>query len=139
MRKFTLLLNTFFLGTLISLSIACQQGPPAERMTAGEAVYKRTCIACHMANGMGAPNQNPPLANTDWVTGDQNRLITIVLEGMTEPVEVNGERYTNIMAPHDFLSDQEIADVLTYIRNSFGNQASEIMPEQVAALRTGTE
>ena len=78
---------------------------------------------------------NPPLAGTDWVLGDQERLIKVVLLGLTDPIEINGETYQNAMAPHNFLTDQQIADVLTFIRNSFGNEASEISPQKVAAVR----
>ena len=102
----------------------------------GQKVYNTYCLACHQANGKGAPGMNPPLTGTDWVTGDKERLIKVILNGMSDPIEINGETYSNIMASHAFLSDQQIADVLTYIRQSFGNDASEIQVREVAALRT---
>ena len=67
--------------------------------------------------------------------GDKKRLIGIILKGMDEQVEIEGHYYNNVMAPHDFLSDQEVADVLTFIRNSFGNKATAISPAEVKAVR----
>ncbi len=101
----------------------------------GKKVYDMYCQACHMASGKGVPSMNPPLAGTDWVTGDKDRLIRVILNGMQDPIEINGETYQNVMAAHDFLSNEQIADVLSYIRNSFGNEASEVSPEEVAAVR----
>ena len=88
-----------------------------------------------MENGGGVPGLNPPLNETDWVTGDTKRLIGVVLNGLNEPIEIKGETYQNVMASHSFLSDQQIADVLTYIRQSFGNEAGPIGVEEVAAER----
>lgn len=106
-----------------------------EKFLAGQQVYVSYCQGCHMKNGMGVPGLNPPLGGTDWVTGDKTRLIQVILKGMNDPIEINGETYQNVMASHSFLSDQQIADVLTYIRNAFGNEASEISPEEVATER----
>ena len=107
----------------------------AAELEAGKKVYDTYCIACHMANGKGAPGMNPPLVDTDWVTGDKERLIDVILNGMSEPTEINGEIYQNAMASHAFLNDQQIADVLTFIRNHWGNEAAPVSPEEVAAQR----
>jgi mono/diheme cytochrome c family protein len=88
-----------------------------------------------MADGNGVPGLNPPLAKTDWVTGDKKRLINVILKGLNDPIEVNGEEYANPMPAQEFLSDQEIADVLTYIRASFGNKASAVTAAEVKAQR----
>ena len=69
------------------------------------------------------------------MTGDKDRLIKIILEGMEGPIEVNGKQYSAVMPQHNFLSDKEIADVLTYIRSDFGNSASPVSEEEVANLR----
>jgi mono/diheme cytochrome c family protein len=106
-----------------------------ESIKRGKGVYETYCLACHQADGGGVPRMNPPLAKTVYVLGDKNRLIGIVLNGMDEPLEIDGETYTNVMASHDFLKDQEIADVLTYVRNSFGNKASAVLPDEVKAVR----
>jgi mono/diheme cytochrome c family protein len=102
--------------------------------TRGEAVYKQSCIACHMADGGGAPPMNPPLTGTSFVKGDKAVLAGIVLKGMSnEPVD--GEKYHNVMPALDMLSDQQIADVLTYVRNSFGNKESAITADEVKLVR----
>lgn len=106
-----------------------------EKLIAGKKVYDSYCLPCHMSNGKGAPGMNPPLAGTEWVLGDKERLIKVVLQGLSDPVEIKGEIYQNIMASHSFLSDQQIADVLTFVRQSFGNDASEINSEEVSDVR----
>jgi len=106
-----------------------------EELLPGKRVYDSFCSACHMANGKGVPSMNPPLVGTEYVLGDKDRLIGIVLNGMQEPTEINGETYQNIMSSHAFLSDQQIADVLTYIRLSFGNNAGPVSLEEVSARR----
>lgn len=77
----------------------------------------------------------PPLAKSDWVNGDKERIIKVVLNGQQGEIVVNGEKYNNAMVPHNFLTDQQIADVLTYVRSSFGNTSGPVTPEEVAALR----
>ncbi|MEL7342641.1 MAG: cytochrome c, partial [Bacteroidota bacterium] len=79
---------------------------------------------------------NPPLVDTKYVLGDKEQLILIALNGYNgEEIEVKGEIYSGIMTPHNFLSDAELANVLTFVRNAWGNQASEVTPEEVAAVR----
>ncbi len=101
----------------------------------GKSVYDNFCLSCHMGNGLGAPGMNPPLVGTDWVLGDKERLIKVVLEGLDQSVEIQGEIYQNVMASHSFLSDQQVADVLTFVRQSFGNDASEIKADEVKKVR----
>ena len=108
---------------------------PRPAVDSGKVVYDTYCLACHQADGRGVPGQNPPLAKTDWVLGDKTRLIGVVLNGLNDPVEIGGETYDNPMPAHDFLTDQQVADVLTYVRSHFGNQAPAIKPEEVKALR----
>lgn len=92
-------------------------------------------MVCHQESGDGVPGLNPPLVKTAWVLGDKPKLINVILKGLHEPVEINGERYNNIMPANDFLSDQEISDVLTFVRNSFGNKASAVSAAEVKAER----
>lgn len=101
----------------------------------GKVVYAAQCLPCHQADGGGVPNMNPPLIKTSYVTGDKNTLINILLKGLDKDVEINGDTYSNPMPAHDFLKDQEIADVLTYIRNAFGNKASAVTATEVRRLR----
>lgn len=105
-----------------------------ESLTRGEIIYKQTCIACHMADGLGAPPMNPTLARTSFVLGDKKALISIVLKGMTNQ-SIEGKNYHNVMPPLDFLTDEQIADVLSYVRNNFGNKESIVASEEVKALR----
>ncbi|MEO8173549.1 MAG: cytochrome c [Sediminibacterium sp.] len=102
----------------------------------GKLVYMKQCLACHQVDGGGVPHLNAPLDGaTQVVNNNKERLIRIVLKGMTESVELDGEYYSNKMAPHSDLTDQEISDVLTYVRNSWGNKASAITPAEVKAAR----
>jgi mono/diheme cytochrome c family protein len=98
-------------------------------------IAARYCLTCHQADGGGVPRMNPPLTQTEYVNGNKQRLIGIVLNGMNIPLEINGDSYENPMASHAFLKDQQIADVLTYVRSSFGNKSTAITAEEVKAVR----
>jgi mono/diheme cytochrome c family protein len=111
------------------------QGEPLVVNEDGKKVYDQYCMVCHQVDGQGVPNAFPPLSQTEYVTGDTDRLIGIVLNGLTGEIEVNGEIYNNVMVAHNFLSDQEVADVITYVRSSFGNDAPAVSVEQVATVR----
>jgi mono/diheme cytochrome c family protein len=104
-------------------------------MANGKKVYETVCTVCHQPDGGGVPGMNPPLIKTDWVMGDKAKLIGIVLKGLQEKIEINGDSYDNIMPANDYLTDQQIADVLTFVRNSFGNKASAIKAAEVKTLR----
>ncbi len=112
-------------------SFSLQDGDKA----GGKIVYEKNCLSCHMADGGGVPRLNPPLIRTEYVLKDKNRLINLVLQGSNAGLVIDGEKYNNPMPPHPHLSDQEIADVLTYIRSSFGNRASKITRQEVAVQR----
>lgn len=109
--------------------------PPTTSKQRGAALYKQYCLSCHQANGTGVPRMNPPLIKTSYVTGDKTKLITWVLKGSTENVPIDDEYYSNNMPAQSYLSDQQIADVLTYVRSSFGNKASAILPADVKTVR----
>ena len=101
----------------------------------GETVYQTYCLACHQVDGSGVPNLNPPLIQNDWVLGSKSRLIEQVLHGSNGKVEIDGETFHNTMPPMNHLTDQQIADVITYVRKSFGNNASNVAPAEVKVLR----
>jgi mono/diheme cytochrome c family protein/glucose/arabinose dehydrogenase len=106
----------------------------------GKEVYSKEgyCVTCHQADGNGLTASGfPPLSGTEWVTGDQVRLVKVILKGLMGPIEVNGKQYEGAvpMTPFEGLSDQEVAAVATYIRNSFGNTASPIQPSVVKEVR----
>jgi len=107
----------------------------APSVARGKVVYTKICLACHMADGNGVPMMNPPLINTTYVLGDKTKLITIVLNGFKEDVEINGQTYSNVMTPHKDLTDQQVSDVLTYVRKSFGNKASAVKASEVKRVR----
>lgn len=104
----------------------------------GLAVYNTYCAACHQATGLGNAGQAPPLAGSEWVTSPGvNRLIRIPQVGVTGPIKVAGTEW-NMTAMIGFaatVSDEDMAALLTFIRNSWGNKASIVTPEQVAKVR----
>jgi len=111
------------------------EAKPVVTNEAGKKVYDQYCVVCHQASGEGVPNAFPPIVQTEYVSGDTERLIDIVLNGLTGEIEVNGEVYNGVMVAHNFLSDAEIADVITYVRSNFGNEAPAVTAEEVAAVR----
>jgi len=108
----------------------------AERVELGKQVYSQTCFACHQGEGQGIPNAFPPLANSDYLNEDVERAIDIVLHGLTGEIVVNGETYNSVMTAQS-LTDEEIANVLTYVYNNWGNNKTEVTPEMVAMVKTG--
>lgn len=121
---------------LLSAQIAPGLKAAKER---GKKIYDANCLTCHMEDGNGVPRLNPPLAGDKVVKGDKKKLITVLLKGLDANTEIDGEYYNNVMAPHDFLKDQEIADVLTYVRNSFGNKGSMVTAHEVKKVREGVK
>jgi mono/diheme cytochrome c family protein len=103
----------------------------------GKKIFAANCQTCHQANGLGVAGQYPPLAGSEFTTGGSRRPAMIVLKGLQGPVTVKGQKYgTAVMQPWDkTLTDQKIADVLTYERSEWGNNASPVTAEQIAALR----
>ena len=118
--------------SLKSRPVAPAQGGVAASIARGKVVYQQQCLACHQADAGGVPNMNPPLIKTKQILGDKTALIKIVLNGL-QGVEIDGDSFNGVMAPHPDLTDAEIADVLTYIRNNFGNKASAVTAAQVKA------
>lgn len=102
-----------------------------EEFAQGQKLYVQNCLACHNPEGTGAVGLYPPLAKSNWVTGDKSRLIRTMLLGLSGPIEVNGESYNQEMPAYSHLSDQQIAEILTYIRNSFGNKADAVIEGEV--------
>jgi mono/diheme cytochrome c family protein len=111
-------------------------GPPDPKVL-GKKLFSANCVTCHQANGQGQPGQFPPLAGSEFVVGDaSNRLIAIVLKGLQGPVQVKGQGFNNAMQPWEGqYTDQQIAAILSYVRSDWGNNAPEIPPEAVKAMR----
>ena len=112
----------------------------------GEELYMTRCLSCHMTNGEGVPGVFPPLTESEYVTGDKGRLIRMILNGLSGEIVVNDVTYSSdgklvasasdMMPPWGgFLNDEQVADVLTYIRESFGNDADAITTDEVARVR----
>jgi len=103
----------------------------------GKRVFSANCQTCHQANGLGVPGQYPPLAGSEFTNGGSRRMGMIVLKGLQGPVKVKGQQYGSaVMQPWDkTLTDQKIADVMTYERSDWGNNASPVTAEQIAGLR----
>ena len=105
-----------------------------ESIARGQKIYDQYCLSCHQANGSGVPHLNPPLIKTSSVLGDPSILIKIVQEGLSG-VKINGEIYNNPMPPFGkTLNEEQTANVLTYIRNSFGNKAGIVSADHVKAV-----
>ncbi|MHA6249604.1 c-type cytochrome [Pontibacter sp. CAU 1760] len=101
----------------------------------GEAVYKTNCQSCHQANGEGIAGVFPPLAKSDFLLKDQKRAIGVVLHGLNGEIKVNGQVFNMVMPAQGALSDQEVADVLNYVQNNWGNKAKPVTPTQVSEAR----
>jgi nitrite reductase (NO-forming) len=104
------------------------------QMDRGKKVYLRACFVCHQPNGEGLPGVFPPLARADYLMEDKERSIRIILEGQSGEIIVNGNRYNGIMPPV-LLNDNQVADVLTYVRNSWGNSGAPVTIEEVRRVR----
>jgi len=104
-------------------------------VTRGKDVYTAQCMSCHLEQGEGIESVYPPLAKSDYLMADKKRSIDQLLHGLTGPIKVKGVAYDGVMNPFEALSDEEISDVLNYIRNSFGNKGAAVTPEEVKASR----
>jgi mono/diheme cytochrome c family protein len=139
MKRYSLgILPAAILLILAGALMSQTKKPVPASLERGKQVYLAQCLACHLPDALGVENMNPPLVKTKWVLGDKTPLVQIVLKGM-KGVEIDGDAYHNVMAPHSDLTDQQIADVLTYVRNNFGNKASAITAAEVKAIRAKTK
>jgi putative membrane-bound dehydrogenase-like protein len=117
-------------------------GAPPPAPDPGRNVYEMACLPCHQPEGKGLPGFYPPLAGSEWVRGDKARLVKIVLHGLSGPINVAGQPFTPQtpvpMPPFGGLDDQQVADVLTFIRGEFGEKADAVSPADVKAIRAAT-
>jgi nitrite reductase (NO-forming) len=115
---------------------AAAEGETLEaHLARGKATYQGTCSTCHQAEGQGLASVFPPLAKSDYLMADKERSIHVVLAGLSGPITVNGQPYNNVMPAWAHLTDHEIANVLSYVRNSFGNQGEPVTDAEVAKVR----
>ncbi|MEZ4875307.1 MAG: cytochrome c [Flavobacteriaceae bacterium] len=111
-----------------------KQDPLKESMERGGMAYTDFCMQCHMANGLGVPGVFPPLSQSNWLTEKRKESIHAVKYGQTGEIEVNGKKYNSVMVSMG-LSDEEVADVLNYVMNSWGNSQKEMVtPEEVSKV-----
>ena len=130
----------FIVAVLVMCSCGGSSSPsndvtnkPATAAVSGEAIYKKTCITCHQANGEGLTSTYPPLAKSDFLA-DKEKTIGQVIKGFMGEMVVNGVKYNNVM-PAQPLSDEEIAAVLTYVNSHFGNSNGPVTADDVKAVR----
>jgi nitrite reductase (NO-forming) len=110
-----------------------------EQVAAGRTLYAGTCSVCHQDNGAGLPGVFPPLAKSDYLKAhSQEDILKIVLNGLTGPVKVNGHDYSSVMPPMSQLTDDEVANILTYVQTSWGNTGQRVRKEDVAKVRAAT-
>ncbi len=146
------LFGTYYLGNYIGdfspnpwlqapeLAVVESAGAEAEVTISGAQIYNSRCSTCHQGNGQGVAGAFPPLDGTDWVTGDKGRIVRILLHGMQGPVEVQGVTYNGAMpAWGNQLNDEEIAAVITHVRQSWSNEASDVVADEVRRVRETTE
>lgn len=111
----------------------------ASPLDRGGQIFLRHCSPCHQANGRGIPNVFPPLVGSTWVAGAENRIVRVVLNGASGPIEVGGAIFNNLMPPfRSALRDDEIALVLSYVRHKWGGNAPAVLPDTVAQIRSAT-
>ncbi|RZS97276.1 PQQ-dependent sugar dehydrogenase [Cecembia calidifontis] len=108
-----------------------------QELESGAKLYNTHCLVCHGPEGKGSEDLIPPISETDWVVGDKGRLIRLMLAGLSGKIEVNGKQYNQEMPAFDHLTDRELADILTFLRNHFGNKASAVIPGEVYEERKG--
>ncbi|WP_422008245.1 c-type cytochrome [Roseivirga pacifica] len=118
-----------------SFTFKAQDDKLKKSMDAGKGVYNGICMACHLGEGQGIPSVFPPLAKSDYLMKDTDRAIETLIKGLSGEVTVNGTKYNQVMPPTG-LDDQDIADVLNYVMNSWGNKAEKMVTKaKVAEVR----
>ncbi|MBS1559445.1 MAG: cytochrome c [Bacteroidetes bacterium] len=139
MKKFSFVFTViaFILAAICLSSFSFQQKEKfslKESMERGKAIYTAKCMTCHMEAGEGTDGYYPPLAKSDYLMADKKRSIEQVLYGASGPMQVNGYDYEEKMPGFDF-TDEQVSDVLNYVRNVFGNKGDALTPEEVKSAR----
>ncbi|HVM89287.1 MAG TPA: cytochrome c [Puia sp.] len=134
-KLLTLICILFFASVLLMSQTKPAHGKLQESVDRGKMLYLQRCSSCHLVNGSGIPSINPSLIKTKSVLGNAEPLVLMILKGMPAGTEIDGVKYNNAMAPAPDMTDLQIADVLTYLRNSFGNNAKEVTETEVKTVR----
>lgn len=111
--------------------------PATEKVHPGKAVFTQYCLVCHQADGSGVPGMHPPLGPGSWVGREPKELVAMLMKGLSGKIEVNGEVYNSFMPSQAQLTDEEMADVLSYVRSSFGNSYDPVDVDLVKKVRSG--
>lgn len=119
----------------IACSAFFQEYDLAKSIERGKDVYSNYCMSCHMEDGGATADIYPPLAKSDYLEKPADTLINVILEGQSGEIVVNDRKYDDEMLAQNYLTDEQVADVLNYVRNSWGNKMAAITPPQVKALR----
>ncbi len=123
---------------------AAKASGPVDPLVLGEKLYNQAaCNTCHQATGVGVPGAIPPLVGSEWVTGSEERVIRVVLHGLTGPITVAGKEYNSAMPSFGRVAgsgfnwtDEKVAAVVTYIRHAWGNNAAPVTTAKVTEIRT---
>lgn len=134
MNSFTSIARGLKWGVVAGLLAGTSLAADAARVARGQELYARNCFACHQLDGAGVPGVFPPLAKSDYLAADVDRAIRHVCEGLSGNIEVNGQKYAGLMPPI-VLNDADVADVFTYVLNSWGNSGGDVSAEQVRSVR----
>lgn len=136
---FILSISVFITAVLFAFQQRTATEPDLqESIKKGQEVYNSYCMSCHMSEGEGIPGAFPPLAGADYLMEDKERSIRVVMYGLEGEIQVNGTTYNSVMTPMG-LTDEEVAHVLNYIRNSWGNEGEVVTFEEVKAVRDAGE
>src|SRR6266404_1196451 len=109
--------------------------PKEDQIRRGKLLYLQNCVICHQSSGQGSPGTFPPLSKSDFLMADKARSILALVQGLLGRIEVAGKTYDGSMLP-SVLDDEKVADVLTYVRNSFGNSGESVSTEEVQTVRS---
>lgn len=106
----------------------------AMKIRNGKAVYIQYCATCHMADGSGVRDLQPPLTDSKWISNNE-QFVTILEKGISGKIDVNGQIFNNLMPTHKHLSNEEMANVISYVRSSFGNNFEPVTAKEVSRIR----
>ncbi len=130
------ILTVTVIVSIVMISSGFIQSDVQKSIVRGKEVYGLYCQNCHMENGSGMPEVNPPLVKADYMKRPAKDLIIVILKGSTASLTINGKKYVGAMPAQEYLNDEQIADVLNYIKNSWGNKIpGNITPAMVKAQR----
>lgn len=148
LKNFSYLLGMLFLAAACSnqphadmgnmeVYISAVQQKPAQnpKSDEGKKIYLTYCLSCHQKDGSGVPGMYPPLQKSDWVNGDKKRLINILINGLEGDIKVNGEMYSSSMPKQEYLRNKQISQVLSYLRQNFGNKSDSVRLKDVMLVR----